>query len=212
MLIKVNDDLLAVKFRHGVEGKVKPNGHKNRNVGRHYTECVIKLKRSIDKWYDSRNRIHETKISFFDEVASGKSTCSFCDNYKKEIGRAISFSRAVEWSTNEFIKKNKDFIIDEFCKLEKISTICAIPPKPSIKIEVKTTTDNNKTAKIADCPNAKVVPNGTDTICAIDLSNNAWSTVNRVRTEDIENAVKKALSQNNIGTTSVPQVNVIVNK
>lgn len=155
MLIKVNGDLLAVNFRHGVESAVKPSGHKNRNAGRHYTVCKVRLQRFITGWKDSKNKKHDTTISFFDEVASGKSTCSFGDKFNKVIGRALSFSRAIESSNNELIKNNVDEIIHQYCEAEGIPEITEIiynmdeNPVPPPDVQMSTSSANQ--AKV-ECP------------------------------------------------------------
>jgi len=150
MLIKVNGDLLAVNFRHGVESSVKSNGHKNRNAGRRYTICTVKLQRFITGWKDSRNKKHDTTISFFDEVASGKSTCSLGDTFNKNVGRAVSFSRAIEKSNNDFIKNNSAIILSEFCKLEHISEITDVLSSGNESMEARMEVSSSNQNQLAN--------------------------------------------------------------
>lgn len=136
MLIQLNDgQVLAVDFKYSVEGDRKPNGHKNRNAGRRSIECRVRLKFFVDRWYDSKNKVHDTKISFFAPVAEGKSTCCLEDKFNKQVGRAIAFSRAIEKSFHQCIKDNFEEIIDKYCKAEGIGEITKAITTTAVKIE-----------------------------------------------------------------------------
>lgn len=140
MLIQLNDgQVLAVDFKYSVEGDRKPNGRKNRNAGRRSTECRVRLKVFVDRWYDSRNKVHNTKISFFAPVAEGKSTCCLEDVFNKQVGRAIAFSRAIENSFHPYIKDNLEEIIQKYCEMDGISEIKELP-KPQVTAPTVPTT------------------------------------------------------------------------